>query len=432
LIERYTRPEMGQIWSDENKFRTWLQVEILACEAMTELGEIPREAFSVIKEKADFDIQRILEIEETVKHDVIAFLTNVAEYVGPESRYIHLGMTSSDLLDTSLSILMRQAGHLLLNSLRQFRETIGGRAKEFKDTVCIGRSHGIHAEPTTFGLKLALWYDEVARGIIRLEQAVETISVGKISGAVGTFAHLNPWIESYVCAKADLTPAPVSTQIIQRDRHAEFLSALALIAGSLEKFSTEIRNLQRTEILEVEEAFGTGQKGSSSMPHKRNPISSEQITGLSRIVKSNAATALNNIALWHERDITHSSVERVIIPDSTIALDYMLHKFNNIVANLVVYPDNMRRNLEKTNGLIFSQGVLLMLARNGMTREQAYQIVQKQAMEIWNNGGDFKEAIKQDAQVQKVLSDEEIEACFDLQKNLRHVDYIFKRAGLLS
>lgn len=432
MIARYTRPEMGGIWEDENKFRTWLRVEILACEAMTELGEIPREAFAVIKEKADFNVDRILEIEETVRHDVIAFLTNVAEYVGPESRYIHLGMTSSDLLDTSLSIQMRQAGQLLMQKLEQLRDIIGQRAKEFKDTVCIGRSHGIHAEPTTFGLKLALWYDEVARGITRLEQAIETISVGKVSGAVGTFAHINPWVESYVCAKADLKPAPVSTQIVQRDRHAEFLSALALIAGSLEKFSTEIRNLQRTEILEVEEAFGKGQKGSSAMPHKRNPISCEQITGLARIVKSNAATALNNIALWHERDITHSSVERIIIPDSTIVLDYMLHKFNNIVANLVVYPENMRRNLEKTNGLIFSQGLLLTLTGKGMTREGAYQIVQKQAMHVWENGGDFRQAIEADTQVKKYLSDEEIAACFDLEKNLRHVNYIFKRVGLLS
>ncbi|MFQ5769587.1 MAG: adenylosuccinate lyase, partial [bacterium] len=321
MIARYTRPEMARIWSDENKFQTWLKVEILVCEALAELGEIPPEAISTIKERATFDINRILAIEETVKHDVIAFLTNVAEYVGPASRYMHVGMTSSDLLDTSLSSMMREAGLLLLKSLPKLREALGTRAIEFKNSVCIGRSHGIHAEPTTFGLKLALWYDEIGRGITRLQTAIETISVGKISGAVGTFAHINPWVESYVCAKLDLKPAPVSTQIVQRDRHAEYLSVLSLIAGSLEKFATEIRNLQRTEILEVEESFSKGQKGSSAMPHKRNPIICERVVGLARIVRSNLIAALENIALWHERDITHSSVERIIIPDSTIALD---------------------------------------------------------------------------------------------------------------
>ncbi|MFQ6113053.1 MAG: adenylosuccinate lyase [bacterium] len=430
MIERYTRPEMGRIWSDENKFRTWLTVEILACEAQAHLGFIPKQALIRIKEQAKFDQARILEIEETVKHDVIAFLTNIAEYVGPESRYIHLGMTSSDLLDTSLALLMREAGQLLLKDLTKLREVLRRRGIEFKDTVCIGRSHGIHAEPSTFGLKLALWYDEIGRGIKRLEKAIETISVGKISGAVGTFAHIDPRVEEYVCEKLNLKPAPVSTQIVQRDRHAEFLMTLSLIASSLEKFATEIRNLQRTEILEVEESFAKGQKGSSAMPHKRNPITCERISGLARVIRANALAALEDVALWHERDITHSSVERIIIPDSTIALDYMLNKFTNIIENLIVYPENMKRNLEKTKGLVFSQSVLLALANKGMSREEAYRLVQERAMEVWNSGGDFREAILSDQKIRKWLSQEEIEDCFDLNKNLRNIDYIFNRVGL--
>lgn len=423
---------MAQIWSDENKFSTWLKVEILACEALAELGEIPKEAVANIKEKANCDKTRILEIEETVKHDVIAFLTNVAEYVGPDSRYIHLGMTSSDLLDTALSSLARQAGHLLLEDLKQLKHVLGERAIEFKKTVCIGRSHGIHAEPTTFGLKLALWYDEIGRGIERLEKAIETISVGKVSGAVGTFAHINPWVESYVCAKLDLKPAPVSTQIVQRDRHAEFCGALALIAASLEKFATEIRNLQRTEILEAEEPFTRGQKGSSSMPHKRNPVSCEQISGLARVIRANASAALENIALWHERDISHSSVERIIIPDSTIALDYVLHRFTKIISGLVVYPDRMLNNLHITNGLIFSQSLLLGLAKKGLTREDAYELVQMLAMEVWESGGNFKEKVLADDRIKELLTEEEIKSCFDLDKNLQNVDFIFKRVGLTN
>ncbi len=430
MIERYSRPEMVRIWSDENKLRTWLKVEILACEAMTELGEIPTAALTTIKEKADFDVNRVLEIEETVKHDVIAFLTNVAEHVGPESRYIHFGMTSSDLLDTSLSCLMREAADILLAGLVALKKVVGERAVEFKSTPCVGRSHGIHAEPTTFGLKLAMWYDEIGRGIKRLEQAMKTISVGKISGAVGTFAHINPWVESYVCAKLDLVAAPVSTQIVQRDRHAEFLTTLALIAGSLEKFATEIRNLQRTEILEVEESFGKGQKGSSAMPHKRNPITCERVAGLARVVRSNAIAGLENIALWHERDITHSSVERVIIPDSTTVLDYMLDKLISVVRNLIVYPRNMLQNIEKTNGLVFSQGLLLALAKKGLTREQAYQLVQNNAMNTWSSGGDFKYSVRNDTQIQEHLTSEEIDGCFDLRQNLQNVDFIFKRVGL--
>ncbi len=430
MIERYTRPEMGQIWSDENKFKQWLRIEILACEALAELGEIPGEAVEIIKARANFDKNRILEIEQTVKHDVIAFLTNVAEFVGPESRFIHLGMTSSDLLDTALAVMMRQAGELLMQDLTQLRSVLKNRALEFKETVCIGRSHGVHAEPTTFGLKLALWYDEIGRGRRRLEQAIETISVGKISGAVGTFAHIDPHVEEYVCRKLNLKPAPISTQIVQRDCHAEFLATLALIACSLEKFATEIRNLQRTEILEVEESFTKGQKGSSAMPHKRNPITCERISGLARVVRANALAAMENVTLWHERDITHSSVERVIIPDSTIALDYMLNKFTQIVENLVVYPQNMKRNLEKTRGLVFSQSVLLALVKKGVSREEAYKMVQDQAMRIWNGDGDFKQAVLTDEKIRKWLSREEIEQCFDLQRNLRHVDFIFKRVGI--
>jgi len=430
LIERYSRPEMAEIWIDQNKFATWLKVEILACEALTELGEIPKEALANIKAKANFDKSRVLEIEETVKHDVIAFLTNVAEYVGPDSRYIHLGMTSSDLLDTALSSLMRQAGGLLLDGLKELRKVLGERAIEFKKTVCIGRSHGIHAEPTTFGLKMALWHDEVGRGIERLERAVETISVGKISGAVGTFAHIDPWVESYVCAKLELKPAPVSTQIIQRDRHAEFLGVLALIAASLEKFATEIRNLQRTEIMETEEPFTKGQKGSSAMPHKRNPVASENISGLARLIRANASAALENIALWHERDISHSSVERIVIPDSTIALDYMLHRFTKIVSNLVVYPERMLENLHMTKGLIFSQAVLLALAKKGITREKAYQLVQENAMEVWESGEDFRAKVLDDEGIGVYLNKAEIESCFDLDENLKNVDFIFERIGL--
>jgi len=430
LIARYSLPEMANIWSDENKFRVWLEVEILACEAMAEIGEIPTEAARIIREKGNFDIDRVLEIEEITKHDVIAFLTNVGEYVGEDSRYIHLGMTSSDLLDTSMAYLMRQAGLMLLQRMEKLRKTLEVRAVEFKKTACIGRSHGIHAEPTTFGLKLALWYDEVGRGVKRLQSAVQSISVGQVSGAVGTFAHIDPRVEEYVCKKLNLEPAPVSTQIIQRDRHAEYMSALALVAASLEKFATEIRNLQRTEILEVEEFFSKGQKGSSAMPHKRNPIGSEQVTGLARVVKSNLMAALDNVALWHERDITHSSVERVIIPDSAIALDYMLNRFTKIIENLVVYPDNMMKNLEKTRGLVFSQTFLLSLARKGVSREEAYQHVQACAMKAWEEGVDFKEELKKNQKIKSFFTDEEIEDCFNLEKNLHQVDFIFARIGL--
>ncbi|MDZ7361422.1 MAG: adenylosuccinate lyase [candidate division KSB1 bacterium] len=442
MIPRYTLPDMGRIWSDENKFAIWLQVEILACEAQAELGVVPKAAVEVIKQKAKFDRKRVLEIEETTKHDVIAFLTNVAEYVGPESRYLHFGMTSSDLLDTALAVQMRQAGLLLIEKLTALREAIRHQALQHKNTVCIGRSHGVHAEPTTFGLKMAVWFAEVNRHLERLQRAIEVVSVGKISGAVGTFAHIDPAVEAYVCRHLDLQPAPVSTQIVQRDRHAEFLSVLALIGASLEKFAVEIRNLQRTEILEVEEPFGKGQKGSSAMPHKRNPITCERLTGLARLLRANAMTALENVALWHERDISHSSTERVILPDSTILLDYMLHHFTRIVRDLQVYPGNMRRNLARTGGLIFSQQVLLALAKKGMVREEAYRLVQEHAMAVWSDFSTagmsekisaqvgFLERLLEDKTIRQYLDANEIQQCFDLNKNLGHLETIYQRLGL--
>ena len=435
MIPRYTLPEMGRIWSEENKFAIWLQIEILACEAQAELGVVPNAAVAVIKQKAQVDRARVLEIEETTKHDVIAFLTNVAEYVGPESRYIHLGMTSSDLLDTALAVQMRQAGLLLIEKLNVLHEAIRQQARKHKNTVCIGRSHGVHAEPTTFGLKMALWFAEVSRQLERLQHAIASISVGKISGAVGTFAHIDPRVEAYVCAKLALKPAPVSTQIVQRDRHAEFLNTIALIGTSLEKFAVEIRHLQRTEVLEAEEPFGKGQKGSSAMPHKRNPIICERIAGLARLLRANAMAALENVALWHERDISHSSAERVILPDSTILLDYMLHQFTRVARDLQVYPENMRRNLERTGGLIFSQQILLALAQKGMAREDAYRQVQEHAMALWTDlspgrGASFGERLLGDKTIRQYLNPDEIQQCFDLQKHLRHVDTIYQRLGL--
>ncbi len=430
MIPRYTRPQMAAIWSEHNKFATWLEVETVVCEVMAELGTIPKEAAAVIRDKGRFEVERILEIEDTVKHDVIAFLTNVGEHVGPESRYIHLGLTSSDLLDTSMAMLMRDAGVLLMKGLEQFRVVLAKRAREFKRTVCIGRSHGIHAEPTTFGLKLALWYDEVGRALVRLKSAIDTISVGKISGAVGTFAYLDPRVEELVCERLKLRPAPVSTQIVQRDRYAEYLCSLAIIAASLEKFAVEIRSLQRTEILEAEEFFSKGQKGSSAMPHKRNPIICERVAGMARILRGNALASLENVALWHERDISHSSVERVIVPDSTIALDYMLAKFTNIIEKLLVYPENMQKNLNLTRGLIFSQGLLLAIINKGVSREDAYKWVQIAAMDVWKSDIDFHQRVLRDESINAVLSKREIDDCFDLNVTLRNVDYIFSRVGL--
>ena len=431
MIARYTRPEMGKIWSEENKFGKWLEVELAVCEAYAERGEIPAPAWEKIRTRARFDVQRVQEIEETTHHDVIAFLTNLAENIGPESRYVHMGMTSSDMLDTAMALLMHEAGQLLFHDLQQLRDVLARRAVEFKDTPCIGRTHGVHAEPITFGLKLGLWYDEVRRHLERLEAAITSISVGQISGAVGTFAFIEPEIEEKVCKKLGLQPALVSSQIVQRDRYAHFLTTLALIAASLEKFATEIRALQRTEILEAEEYFAKGQKGSSAMPHKRNPIICERIAGMARLMRGNALAAMENVALWHERDISHSSVERVIVPDSTIILDYMLNKMTNLIDRLLVYPENMLKNLHLTRGLVHSEAILLALTEKGMTREEAYGVVQQNAHRIWNTGEQFKDAILQDEQVKQYLSTEEIEACFDLKKNLRHVDYIFKRVGLI-
>ncbi|MDZ7263725.1 MAG: adenylosuccinate lyase [candidate division KSB1 bacterium] len=432
MIERYSRPRMAAIWTDENKFQKWLEVEICVCEVQAELGLIPTAAVEQIRTRAQFNKQRILDIEREVKHDVIAFLTNVGENVGDAARYIHLGMTSSDLLDTAMALLLREAGEIILEDMAQLRSAIRSRALEHKYTVCIGRSHGVHAEPTTFGLKLAVWYDEVGRHIERLRHALATIAVGKVSGAVGTFAHLDPIIEERVCQKLGLRPAPASTQIIQRDRYAEFLTTLALIGSSIEKFATEIRNLQRTEILEVEEFFSSGQKGSSAMPHKRNPVSCEQLCGLSRVLRANALASLENISLWHERDITHSSVERIIIPDSTILIDYMLQRLTEIIRHLLVYPDNMRRNLERMRGLIFSQMVLLALTRKGMAREIAYRLVQQSAMEVWQSNHDFKQLLLAQPEIMEVLTPAEIENCFDLKTHLRNVDKIFERVGIVA
>jgi len=418
---------MSSIWENRKKYEKWLQIEIVACEAMSREGLVPKKALKTIKEKADFDEKRVDEIEKTTKHDVIAFLTNVAEYVGEDSRYIHLGMTSSDILDTSLALLMKEASDIIISDLKKLIKVIKKKALKFKDTVIIGRSHGIHAEPTTFGLKLALMYEEMRRGLSRMERAKEVISYGQISGAVGTFAQVSPSIEEYVCKKLGLKPAPISTQIIQRDRHAEYLCTLALIASSIDKYATEIRHLQRTEVREAEEFFSKGQKGSSAMPHKRNPIASEQLSGLARVIRGNAVAAMENIPLWHERDISHSSVERVIIPDSTILIDYMLNKFTNLIDNLLVYPENMKKNLEMTGGLIFSQRILLELAQKGVTREKAYEIVQRNAMRTWLEHEDFQKLIRQDRDIKKHLSKKEIDACFELKHHLRHVDTIFKR-----
>lgn len=427
MINRYTRPEMGSIWEDENRYAKWLDVEIAACEAMSEEGTIPAKSLKVIKEKAGFSVERIMEIEEETRHDVIAFLTSVAEYVGPESRFIHLGLTSSDILDTSFALLLKEAMNLIIQDVEEFMKTLKKRAVEHKNTVMIGRSHGIHAEPITFGLKLAVWYSEMERNRRRLEDALNVISYGKLSGAVGTFANISPRVEELTCKKLGLTPAEISTQIIQRDRHAQYFTALAILAGTLEKIAVEIRHLQRTEVLEAEEPFKKGQKGSSAMPHKKNPIGSENISGLARLVRSNSLAAMENIALWHERDISHSSVERVIAPDSTILIDFMLHRLDRIMSGLIVHPDNMINNLNKTKGLIFSQQVLIKLTEKGLEREKAYAMVQRNAMKVWESGQDFKGLIMEDEDISGNLSKEEIEEMFDLDYHLKHVDEIFER-----
>jgi adenylosuccinate lyase len=418
---------MSSIWEPENKFKIWLKVEILACEALAKKGEIPKSALKDIQTKSQFNVDRIDEIEREVKHDVIAFLTCVAEHVGESARYMHMGMTSSDVLDTALAVQMKQSATLILKELSAFKVVLERQAKKYKLTPTIGRSHGIHAEPLTFGLKIANWYEEVKRNVNRLKRARQTIAYGQISGAVGTFACIDPDVEEYVCAKLGLKPAPVSSQVIQRDRHAEFFSALAIIAGTIDKIATEIRHLQRTEVLEAEEFFSKGQKGSSAMPHKRNPIISEQMSGLARVVRANAFAAMENIPLWHERDISHSSVERIIGPDSTILIHYMLRKMTKMMDGLVVYPDNMMRNLEKTGGLIYSQSVLLALVRQGITREEAYKLVQKNAMQSWEKGKDFLMLLKKDKEISKLLSVTEIDKAFKLTTQYKNIDRIFKR-----
>jgi adenylosuccinate lyase len=418
---------MSLIWEPENKFKIWLKVEVLACEALAEKGEIPKSALKNIQKKSGFNVDRINEIEREVKHDVIAFLTCVAEHVGESARYMHMGMTSSDVLDTALAVQMKESATLILKELSAFKVVLERQAKKYKLTPTIGRSHGIHAEPMTFGLKIANWYEEVRRNIDRLKRARQTIAYGQISGAVGTFACIDPDVEEYVCAKLGLKPAPVSSQVIQRDRHAEFFSTLAIIAGTIDKIATEIRHLQRTEVLEAEEFFSKGQKGSSAMPHKRNPITTEQMSGLARIVRANAFAAMENIPLWHERDISHSSVERVIGPDSTILVHYMLRKMTKMMDALLVYPDNMMQNLEKTGGLIYSQSVLLALVKKGITREEAYKLVQKNAMQSWTTGKNFLMLLKKDKEIAKLLSIAEIEKTFKLKTQYKNIDRIFNR-----
>jgi adenylosuccinate lyase len=427
MIERYSRPEMVRIWAAENRFRIWLEIETLACEAQAELGVIPKEVVPVIREKGNFDIDRIDAIEAEVKHDVIAFLTSVSEYVGPEARFIHQGMTSSDVLDTCLSVQLVQAADELLADLDMLLVSLKERAMEHKDSVCIGRSHGIHAEPVTFGLKLASFYAEMQRNRTRLAAARENIATGAISGAVGTFANINPYVEEYVCAKMGLKPEPVSTQVIPRDRHAEYFCTLAVIASSMERIAVEIRHLQRTEVLEAEEFFSKGQKGSSAMPHKRNPILSENLTGQARYIRSLCIPALENVALWHERDISHSSVERYIGPDATVALDFSLRRLNGLIRNLVVYPDNMLRNLNQMKGLVFSQKILLDLTQAGVSRENAYRFVQRNAMKVWEQGMDFQTELLADQDVVGALGEVKIRESFDLNYHLKHVDTIFRR-----
>ena len=418
---------MAAIWEPENKFKIWLKIEILACEALAKKREIPKSALKDIQTKSRFNVERIDEIEREVKHDVIAFLTCVAEHVGESARYMHMGMTSSDVLDTALAVQLKQSSSLILKELSVFKHVLERQAKKYKLTPIIGRSHGIHAEPLTFGLKVANWYEEIKRNIDRLKRARQGIAYGQISGAVGTFASIDPDVEEYVCSKLGLKSAPVSSQVIQRDRHAEFFATLAILAGTIDKIATEIRHLQRTEVLEVEEFFSSGQKGSSAMPHKRNPVVSEQMCGLARVVRANAFAAMENMPLWHERDISHSSVERVIGPDSTILIHYMLKKMTSMMDRLIVYPENMMRNLEKTGGLIFSQSVLLALVRKGITREEAYKLVQKNAMQSWDQGKDFLTLLKKDKGIRKLLSAGEIDQAFKIKTKFRNIDRIFKR-----
>ena len=427
MISRYTRHEMGRLWDIEAKYQKWLDVEIAVCEAWAELGEIPKDDLREIKKRAQFDVKRIDEIEKVVRHDVIAFLTSVAQSLGPEARFIHKGLTSSDILDTALALLMKEAADLMMKDLSALMDILKKQAYKYKDTPMMGRSHGVHAEPMTFGLKFALWFEDMKRNLGRMKRAKEVISVGKLSGAVGTFSNIPPIIEEKVCKKLGLRPEPVATQVVQRDRHAEYLTTLALIAASVEKIATEIRHLQRSEVLEAEEPFMAGQKGSSAMPHKRNPVGCENLSGLARLVRTNALAAIENVALWHERDISHSSVERVIIPDSTILVDYMLDRLKGILDGLHVYPKRMKENMGRSYGLFTSQRVMLALLDKGLDREQAYSIVQADAMKSWKEGTEFKKILLKDKEVKKYLTAQEISEIFDLGYYLKHVDYIFRR-----
>ncbi|HAM1762819.1 TPA: adenylosuccinate lyase [Listeria monocytogenes] len=430
MLERYTRKEMGNIWTEQNRYQAWLEVEILACEAWAELGDIPKEDVAKIRANAKFDVDRIHEIELETRHDVVAFTRSVSESLGAERKWVHYGLTSTDVVDTANSYLLKQANEILRKDLENFIAIIGEKAKEHKYTVTMGRTHGVHAEPTTFGLKLALWYEEMKRNLERFNFAADGVEFGKISGAVGTYANIDPFVEAYICEKLGTTPAPISTQTLQRDRHAEYLATLALIATSVEKFAVEVRALQKSEVREVEEFFAKGQKGSSAMPHKRNPIGSENVTGLARVIRGHMVTAYENVPLWHERDISHSSAERIILPDSTILLDYILNRFGNIVKNLTVFPENMKRNMDRTLGLIYSQRVLLALIDKGLAREAAYDVVQPRAMEAWEKQVPFRELVEQDATIIENLSAEEIADCFDYNYHLKNVDLIFDRLGL--
>ncbi|MEG0450067.1 MAG: adenylosuccinate lyase [Lysinibacillus sp.] len=430
MIERYTRPEMGEIWTEQNKYQAWLEVEILACEAWSEIGDIPKEDVVKIRENASFDVNRILEIEQETRHDVVAFTRAVSETLGEERKWVHYGLTSTDVVDTALSYLIKQANEILRKDIVNFIDIIAAKAKEHRYTVMMGRTHGVHAEPTTFGLKLALWLEEMKRNLERFDAAAKVIETGKMSGAVGTYANIDPRVEQYVCTKLGLAASPISTQTLQRDRHAQYLGAIALIASSIEKFATEIRGLQKSETREVEESFAKGQKGSSAMPHKRNPIGSENMVGIARLIRGYMMTAYENVALWHERDISHSSAERVILPDATIALNYMLNRFGNIVKNLTVFPENMKRNMGRTFGLIYSQRILLALIDKGLAREEAYDTVQLRAMQAWDEQVQFRTLVDADEKINSYLSQEELDDCFDYNYHLQHVDMIFERLGL--
>ena len=432
LIRRYSPAELNAVWSEENKFRIWLDVEIAAMESQAQLGRVPQDAVEEVKSKAKFNVERIDEIERTVKHDVIAFLTNVSENVGPSARFVHLGMTSSDVLDTASAIQLKQAGEIILKHLLELQKIIGELSLKYENVPEIGRTHGIHAEPVTFGLKMAVWYDELARDAERLKSAILEIAVAKISGAVGTYSHISPDVEKYVAKKFGLRPSIASTQVIQRDRHAQFMTVLAVIGGTLEKMALEVRHLQRTEVLEAEEPFTKGQKGSSAMPHKRNPVNAERICGIARLIRSYAMSALENQALWHERDISHSSVERIIFPDATLGLDFMILESQKIFRNFVVYPEKMQKNLQIAHGLFFSEDVLLKLVEKGLTREQAYTIVQRNAMHCWETGEDFLQALSKDNEVAEKISHEELAKIFDLDALLKNVDYIYRALGLKS